>query len=126
MAAVVPQALVQGATAAQVLGGPAQGSQLAMLSAAERCGLRLHYPAAQGLLPQTLSESQRAQANALYRTDCSAVSVSGAAVGVPSPAGLHGAWPPTRQASPLLGASCVHAVSASAPLAGVGHAQRPP
>jgi MFS family permease len=41
----------------------------------------LYYPAAQGLLPQTVAASQRPQANALDRTGRNAASISGAALG---------------------------------------------
>lgn len=81
MAAEVLQALAQGTSAALVLTGHARVWQLAALAAAGGAGFGFYYPAAQGLLPQTVPASQRAQANALYRTGRSAASIGGAALG---------------------------------------------
>ena len=81
MAAEALQALAQGAAAALVLTGHARVWQLAALAAAGGAGFGFYYPAAQGLLPQTVPDSQRAQANALYRTGRSGASIGGAALG---------------------------------------------
>jgi hypothetical protein len=81
MAAEALQALAQGTSAALVLTGHARPWQLAALAAAGGAGFGLYYPAAQGLLPQTVPESQRAQATALYRAGRNAASIGGAALG---------------------------------------------
>lgn len=81
MAAELLQALAQGTAAALVLTGHARIWQLAALAAADGAGFGLYYPAAQGLLPQTVPASQRAQANALYRAGRNAASIGGAALG---------------------------------------------
>jgi predicted MFS family arabinose efflux permease len=81
MAAEAMQALSQGASAALVLTGHARVWQLAALAAAGGAGFGFYYPAAQGLLPQTVPASQRAQANALFRTGRNAASIGGAALG---------------------------------------------
>jgi MFS family permease len=81
VAAEALQALAQGAAAALVLAGHARVWQLAVLAAAGGAGFGFYYPAAQGLLPQTVPASQRPEANALYRTGRSAASIGGAALG---------------------------------------------
>lgn len=81
MAAELLQALAQGTAAALVLTVHARVWQLAALAAAGGAGFGLYYPAAQGLLPQTVPASQRAQANALYRAGRNAASIGGAALG---------------------------------------------
>ena len=81
MAAELLQALAQGTAAALVLTVHARVWQLAALAAAGGAGFGLYYPAAQGLLPQTVPASQRAQANALYRACRNAASIGGAALG---------------------------------------------
>jgi MFS family permease len=72
---------VQGTSAALVLTGQAHVWQLAALAAAGGAGLGFYYPAAQGLLPQTVSADQRPQANALDRTGRNAAAIGGAALG---------------------------------------------
>jgi predicted MFS family arabinose efflux permease len=81
MAAEALQALGQGVAAALVLTGHARVWQLAVLAAAGGAGFGLYYPAAQGLLPQTVPASQRAQANACYRTGRNGAAIAGAALG---------------------------------------------
>ena len=81
MAAEAVQALGQAVAAALVLTGHARIWQLAVLAAAGGAGFGLYYPAAQGLLPQTVPASQRPQANALYRTGRNAAAIGGAALG---------------------------------------------
>jgi predicted MFS family arabinose efflux permease len=81
MVAEALQALSQAASAALVLTGHARVWQLAALAAAGGAGFGFYYPAAQGLLPQTVPASQRAQANALFRTGRNAASIGGAALG---------------------------------------------
>jgi len=81
MAAEFLQALAQGSSGALVLTGHARVWQLAALAAAGGAGFGFYYPAAQGLLPQTVPASQRAQANALFRTGRNAASIGGAALG---------------------------------------------
>jgi MFS family permease len=81
MAAEALQALGQGVAAALVLTGHARVWQLAVLAATGGAGFGLYYPAAQGLLPQTVPASQRSQANALYRTGRNAAAIGGAALG---------------------------------------------
>jgi MFS family permease len=75
------QAIAQGASAVLVLTGHAQVWQLAFLAAAGGIGFGFYYPAAQGLLPQTVPEDQRRQANALDRTGRNAAGIGGAALG---------------------------------------------
>jgi MFS family permease len=81
VAANALQALAWGTSATLVLSGHARVWQLAALAAAGGAGLGFYYPAAQGLLPQTVPASQRAQANALDRTGRNAASIAGAALG---------------------------------------------
>jgi len=81
MAAEALQALAQGTAAALVLTGHARIWQLAALAAAGGAGFGFYYPAAQGLLPQTVPASQRAQANALFRAGRNTASIGGAALG---------------------------------------------
>ena len=81
VAAEALQALAQAVAAALVLSGYARVWQLAVLAATGGAGFGFYYPAAQGLLPQTVPASQRPQANALYRTGRNAASIGGAALG---------------------------------------------
>ena len=81
MAAEALQALAQGVSSTLVLTDHARVWQLAALAAAGGAGSGFYYPAAQGLLPQTVPDSQRAQANALYRTGRNAAAIGGAALG---------------------------------------------
>jgi MFS family permease len=81
MAAEALQAVAQGIAAVLLLTGQAQVWQLAAVAAAGGAGFGFYYPAAQGLLPQTVQASQLAQANALFRTGRNAASIAGAALG---------------------------------------------
>ena len=81
VAANALQALAQGASAVLVLAGQARVWQLAVLAAAGGVGFGFYYPAAQGLLPQTVPAGQRRQANALDRTGRNAAEIGGAALG---------------------------------------------
>jgi MFS family permease len=80
-AANVVQAFAQGTSAALVLTGHARVWQLAALAAAGGAGIGFYYPAAQGLLPQTVPAGQRPQANAMDRTGRNAAEIGGAALG---------------------------------------------
>jgi MFS family permease len=77
----VSQAAAQGASAAFLLTGHATVWLLAVLAAATGVGSGLYFPASEGLLPQTVAEDQRAQANALDRTGQNIASTGGAAAG---------------------------------------------
>jgi predicted MFS family arabinose efflux permease len=81
VAANALQALAQGTSATLLLTAHARVWQLVALAAAGGAGLGLGYPAAQGLLPQTVPADQRPQANALDRTGRNAASIGGAALG---------------------------------------------
>jgi MFS family permease len=81
VAANALQALAQGTSATLVLTGQARVWQLAALTAAGGIGMGFYYPAAQGLLPQTVLPGQRPQANALDRTGRNAALIGGAALG---------------------------------------------
>jgi MFS family permease len=81
VAANALQACAQGTAAALVITGQARIWQLAVLAAAGSIGFGFYYPAAQGLLPQTVPADQRAQANALDRTGRNVADIGGAALG---------------------------------------------
>jgi MFS family permease len=81
MAAETLQALAQCVAAVLLLAGHAQVWQLAALAAVGGAGFGFYYPAAQGLLPQTVPASELAPANALFRTGRNAASIGGAALG---------------------------------------------
>src|ERR1700733_1401752 len=81
MAAESLQAVAQAIAAVLLLTGQARVWQLATLAAAGGVGFGFCYPAAQGLLPQTVQASELAQANALFRTGRNAASIGGAALG---------------------------------------------
>lgn len=81
VAANAVQALSQGASAVLLLSGQATIWEFAVLAAATGAGTGLYFPAAEGLLPQTVPEDQRSQANALDRTGQNIASISGAALG---------------------------------------------
>jgi MFS family permease len=99
MAAESLQAVAQAIAAVLLLTGQARVWQLAILAAAGGVGFGFYYPAAQGLLPQTVQASQLARANALFRTGRNAASIGGAALGGIL-TGLAGPWRPTRPRSP--------------------------
>ncbi len=81
MAANAMQAAGQAAAAFLVLAGEARVWQLVVLAAVRGAGLGLYYPASQGLLPQTVPEADRAQANAVARTGRNSAGIGGAALG---------------------------------------------
>jgi MFS family permease len=81
MAANSLQAVAQGVAAILVLTGYAQVWQLVVLAALRGTGLGFYYPAAQGLLPQTVPEKDRAQANAISRTGRNSAGIGGSALG---------------------------------------------
>jgi Major Facilitator Superfamily len=75
------QALAQGASAVLILTGSARVWELMALAAARGAGSGFYYPAAQGLLPQTVPADQRAQANAMDRVCRNGAQIGGAALG---------------------------------------------
>ena len=81
IAATALQALAQGSSATLLLTGHARVWQLAALAAVCGTGQGFYYPASQGLLPQTVTENQRSQANALDRTGRAAAYICGSALG---------------------------------------------
>jgi MFS family permease len=80
-AANVLQALTQGASAILILTGHARVWQLVVLAMAGGVGAGFYYPAAQGLLPQTVPPQQRPRANALDQMGQGAASIAGSAAG---------------------------------------------
>jgi MFS family permease len=80
-AANVLQALAQGASAILVIAGYARVWELVVLAAAGGVGAGFYYPAAQGLLPQTVPQEQRPRANALDQAGQGAASIAGSAAG---------------------------------------------
>lgn len=81
MAANSLQAVAQGMAAILVLTGYARVWQLLVLAALRGTGLGFYYPAAQGLLPQTVPDHDRTQANAISRTGRNSAGIGGAALG---------------------------------------------
>ena len=81
MAANSLQAAAQGISAVLVLTHTASVWELLVLAAARGTGLGFYFPAAQGLLPQTVPEEDRAQANAISRTGRNSAGIGGAALG---------------------------------------------
>src|SRR5258706_3244797 len=81
MAANGLPAAAQGTSAIFVLTGHAQVWQLVVFAGVRGMGLGLYYPSSQGLLPQTVTEAQRAQANAISRTGRNSAGIGGAALG---------------------------------------------
>jgi MFS family permease len=81
VAAITLQALAQGTSATLLLTGHARIWQLIALAGTGGVGIGFFYPAAQGLLPQTVPADQRAPANALDRTMRNAASIGGSALG---------------------------------------------
>lgn len=77
----VLQALAQAGSAALVLSGRAQVWELMALAAVRGIGLGFYFPAAAGLLPQTVPEQQRAQANAMDRIGRNTALIIGSALG---------------------------------------------
>lgn len=81
VAANVVQALAQACSAVLVLTGRATVWELMALAAARGTGLGFFFPAAQGLLPQTVPADQLSQANAMDRLGRNISLISGSAVG---------------------------------------------
>lgn len=81
VAANALQALAQAGSAVLVLAGVARVGELAGLAAARGVGLGFYFPAAAGLLPQTVPADQRAQANAMDRIGRNGAQIGGAALG---------------------------------------------
>lgn len=80
-AANAVQALAQAGSAALVLTGKAQVWELIALAAARGAGLGFYFPAAQGLLPQTVPAHQLSQANAIGRTGRNTALIGGSSLG---------------------------------------------
>ena len=81
MAANILQSAAQATSAVLVLTHHAFVWELLVLAAARGTGLGFYFPAAQGLLPQTVPEEHRAQANAISRTGRNSAGIGGAALG---------------------------------------------
>ena len=81
LAANLLQALTQAASAALVLTGHAQVWELIALSAGRGVGMGFYFPAAAGLLPQTVPADQRAQASAMDRIGRNGAVIGGSALG---------------------------------------------
>jgi predicted MFS family arabinose efflux permease len=81
MAANVLQALGQAMAAVLVLTGQARVWELVVLAAARGVGYAFYFPAAGGLLPQTVPADQRAAANAMYRIGLNTSQIGGSALG---------------------------------------------
>lgn len=64
-----------------MLVGEARIWQLLVLVAVRGIGPGLYLPASQGLLPQTVPEDQRAQANAISRTGRNSAGIASASLG---------------------------------------------
>jgi MFS family permease len=75
------QALAQGASAALVLAGSAHVWQLMLLSVVRGAGQGFYFPAAAGLLPQTVPAGDRAQASAMQRIGFNTAQIGGSALG---------------------------------------------
>jgi len=81
VAANIGQGLAQGGFALLVLTGNAQLWEMMLLTAARGCALGFYFPAAQGLLPQTVLPDQLASANAVRRLGLSGAQIGGSALG---------------------------------------------
>ena len=81
LAANLLQALTQAASAALVLTGHAEVWELIALSAGRGVGMGFYFPAAAGLLPQTVPADQRAQASAMDRIGRNGAVIGGSALG---------------------------------------------
>jgi MFS family permease len=81
MTADALQCLAQAASAVIVLAGVARIWELAVLAALRGIGLGFYFPAALGLLPQTVPAEHRAQANAIDRIGRYGGQIGGAALG---------------------------------------------
>src|SRR5262249_58174833 len=81
VAANALQALAQAVAAVLVLTGRARVWELVVLAAARGVGYAFYFPAAEGLLPQTVPVDQRAAANAMNRIGRNASQIGGSAPG---------------------------------------------
>jgi MFS family permease len=81
MIANVAQALAQAGFAVLVLTGHARLWEMMALNAARSCAFGFYMPAAQGLLPQTVTADQLASANAGRRLGLNGAQIAGAALG---------------------------------------------
>jgi MFS family permease len=81
VAADLVMASAQAVAAILVLTGEARPWQLAVLAVVLGAGLGFFLPAATGLLPQTVGETQLSQANAVNRVGPGTAQISGAAAG---------------------------------------------
>lgn len=81
MVANALQAAAQATASILVLTGEAKVWHLMVLAAVRGTGLGFYYPASQGLLPQTVPETDRAQANAIARTGRNTAGIGGASLG---------------------------------------------
>ena len=81
MAANVAQALAQAGFAVLVLTGHARLWEMMALNAARSCAFGFYMPAAQGLLPQTVTADLLASANAGRRLGLNGAQIGGAALG---------------------------------------------
>ncbi len=77
----VVEALVQAAFAVLVLSGSARVWEMAALTAARGCAFGFYFPAAQGLLPQTVEPGDLASANAVRRLGLNTAQIGGGALG---------------------------------------------
>jgi MFS family permease len=81
MAANLIEGAAQAGSAVLVLTGRAHVWELVVLSAVYGVGMGFYFPASQGLLPQTVREDQRAQANAIDRVGRNGAQIGGSALG---------------------------------------------
>jgi MFS family permease len=77
----IGQGLAQGAFGLLVLSGNARLWEMMALTAARGCAFGFYMPAAQGLLPQTVSAEQLASANGVRRLSLNGAQIAGALVG---------------------------------------------
>ena len=81
VAASALQAVSQGVSAVLVLSGIAAVWELALLAAVRGVGISFFSPASEGLLPETVPASERAQANAMNGIGLNGAQIGGAALG---------------------------------------------
>jgi MFS family permease len=81
VAANIGQGLSQAVFALLVLTGNAQLWEMMLLTAARGCAFGFYFPAAQGLLPQTVAPDRRSSANAIWQLSVNGAQIGGAALG---------------------------------------------
>ena len=81
MAANLVQGLAQAGSATVLLTGHARIWELIIFNGMRGVGLGFYFPAAQGLLPQTVPPADRAQANAIDRVGRNSAQIGGSALG---------------------------------------------